>query len=225
MPRYIRLSYDISNKTPLYPGISPVSIKQEKGQRRGDSCNTYRISFSNHAGTHIDGPKHFFHTSRAIADYPIDAFVFERPHIIDCRKEAAGVIGKIDLERAIRLNNFDILIIKTGFSRYRESDKMRYAYRNPYLSPDAAEFLRNEYRNMKALGIDCISIASRVNREAGRKVHSILLGKGKRPGPVFIIEDMRIPGNVRKLDRVIAVPMLFKGIDSAPCNIIGIING
>ena len=222
MKRYIKLSYNISGDTPLYHGTPPVVIEKVKEISKGNSCNTYLITLLNHVGTHVDTPKHFFNLGRAISEYSIEELVFQKPLIVDCPKKINEVIEIDDIASLMSSTDADILLIRTGFYKYRKKDI--YCYKNPYLSPRAAEYLRENFSTLKAIGIDCISISSYGKRDMGKKAHKILLKKdGFKGCPVLIIEDLYLPYEIKKLDELIVSPVFIKGIDSAPCTVIGII--
>jgi kynurenine formamidase len=53
------LSYSLSENTPLFGNSKRLSLKADKRQQNGDSCNTMISSLPNHAGTHIDAPLTF----------------------------------------------------------------------------------------------------------------------------------------------------------------------
>jgi len=224
MKRHVKLSYTIGLKTPLYPGTPQVRIKKVKDQKKGDSCNTYFIAFSNHAGTHIDAPNHFFYNGRAIGKYSQDELIFHKPLLIDCKKDAGKIIEVDDLKRNIRTSGFDLLLIRTGFFKHRNKHNDLYCYKNPCIHPKAAKWLRTNHPHLKAIGIDCISVSSYANRELGRETHRIFLRNSAKRSPILIIEDIYIPYGVKKLDEVAVFPILIENIDSAPCAVIGILN-
>ena len=225
MKRYLRLSYDIGARTPLYPGTPQVVIEKVKEMDKNDLCNTYKVAFSNHTGTHIDAPNHFYNNGRRIGDYPPGDLVFSRPVIIDIPKEAGEAIEANDLIGRIGSKRPDALLIRTGFQKYREADAERYCFKNPYLSPESAAYLRKGLPGLRAIAVDCISISSHSNRDAGKETHKILL-KEEGPGrdAVLIIEDMYFPSGVGSIDELIVMPVFMEEIDSSPCTVIGIIN-
>lgn len=221
----MRLSYNISVDTPLYPETPPVVIEKVKEISKGNSCNTSLITLSNHAGTHVDTPRHFFDSGRTASEYSIEELVFQKPLIVDCPKKDNEVIKIDDFKSSMNFNDVDMLLIRTGFYKYRKDDIHAYCYKNPYLSPKTAEWIRNTHPKIKAIGIDCISIASYEERKIGKEVHKILLDSDKfKSSPVLIIEDLNLPYKVKKLDELIISPVFIEGIDSAPCTVIGIIN-
>lgn len=228
MRNYLKLSYNITADAPLYPGTDPVITKVSKAISMGDSCNTFVITFSNHIGTHIDVPKHFFESGRAISDYSLKELIFTKPLIIDCPKQTEEIIGIDDLEKAINSTDFDLLLIRTGFQKYRSDSNQNvenfdiYSCKNPCLSPKAAGWLRNNFSNIRAIGIDCISIASYAHRDLGRETHRVLLENTAKGSPVLIIEDLNLSNQINHFEEVIVAPLYIEDIDSAPCTVIGV---
>ena len=224
MRHYIKLSYDLGINTPLYPGTPPVSIKSTKSIGKGDSCNTSMITFSNHTGTHIDMPKHFIDSGRTVCDYSMEELVFKKPHIVDCLKGVEDIIEVGDLANSVIPPETDFLLIRTGFSGFRNADVHIYSYKNPCFSPQTAEWIRKNYPNIRAVGVDCISVSSRAHRDLGRETHKILLKEdGFKGEPVLIVEDLYIPSEINRLDELMVVPIFIESIDSAPCTVIGVV--
>lgn len=222
MKRYVRLSYDINVDTPLYPGTPPIIITPGKQISRGDSCNTSLVTISSHTGTHIDAPRHFIDSGRTINDYSQEELVFTKPLIIDCPKDAAEIIEADDLSMLNNSTQADLLLIRTGFHKYREKDIEAYCRRNPSLSAGAARWIRENFPNIRGIGIDCISVSSSANRKMGGETHRILLmNDGFDGAPVLIIEDMRLPLEIKKLREVMLLPLFVEGIDGTPCAVIG----
>jgi len=222
MKRYDRLSYEISPYMPLYPQTKQMTIESVKSIDAGDSCNTFNISFSNHSGTHVDAPRHFWQYGRSINDYTIDELVFKNPFLLDCPKGINEHIGVSDISRFLVGMTPDLILIRTGFSKHRNLHD-EYCYQNPYILSETAHWLRVNCSSVRGLGIDCISVASPSYREIGRETHRILLKENGFSGPaILIIEDMWLPENTR-YDEVIVSPMFIRDIDSAPCTVIGII--
>lgn len=222
MIKYIRFSYDMDIHMPLYPGTRPLQLKSEKSISRKDSCNTYRVAFSNHSGTHIDAPRHFYNSGRPIAEFRPEELIFDNPCIIDCAKKQNQPIEVKDLEPHLKPKS-TILLLRTGFSKFRK--KRIYCTSNPYISCITAEWLRRKLPNLRAIGIDCISVSSYANRNEGRLTHKILLRKdGYRRDPILIIEDLYLPHNIQSLSKVMVFPLYIKDVDSSPCTVVGVID-
>jgi len=90
------------------------------------------------------------------------------------------------------------------------------------LSADLAKGLRTNYQNIRALGVDVISITSRLHREEGRKAHREFLGGHYASEPFVLIEDMSLSNLTDYISQVIVLPLMIAGTDGAPCTIIAI---
>lgn len=221
--KYIRLSYEIDEHTPLYPGTPSFSFQRVRKIKDGDTCNTSLITLPNHGGTHVDAPRHFFDTGRSISEYKIEELIFGSPQLIDCQKGPEEIIGREDLEGKIP-KDCDLLLLRTGFYKHRNRDKRIYCFKNPSLSPDVAKWIRNNFHNVHAIGIDCISVSRYGLRDYGRETHRILLqANGFEGPPVLIVEDVDLSADIAGLKQVMVVPFYITGIDSAPCVVIGVL--
>ncbi len=223
MRRYIKLSYDIHEGMPVYPGTEVPVISKDKQIKNGDSCNTYSLRLSNHTGTHIDAPRHFFDNGQAIADYELNELVFKRPYLLDCPKDEGEAISVEDLSDRESLTECDLLLLRTGFQNKRQSDPDCYMHKGPFISPLAAEWIRKNLPNIRCIGIDCLSVSSYTERGLGKDTHQILLTDKQFSAPaVLILEDLRIPDEAGEADEIICLPLFISGVDSAPCTVIGV---
>jgi kynurenine formamidase len=207
---------------PVYPHTTSLQLKQEKNIETGNSCNTFVFTLSSHTGTHVDAPAHFYRDGKRISEYSIDELIFQKPVILNCPKEPREAISVSDLSSLRDNLDCDLVLLRTGFSQYRDKNTVRYCQQGPYLEPEAALWLRTQCAHIKALGIDAISVSSFANRDAGRKTHLTLLSESGFPSSaVLIIEDMLIPDGINDLIDVFVVPLFLNGIDSSPCTVIG----
>lgn len=222
MSHWIFLSWELHDNTPLYPGTRPVEIRPDRQIAAGDSCNTATLLTSNHAGTHLDTPRHFVADGQTLSDYAADDFVFSYPCLIDCPQAPGGIIGSEELAKKPIMATSDILLIRTGFQQYRTTQPEIYSQQGPCLSPEAALWLRSTFPAIRALGIDCISISSPLHREMGRAAHRALLEQRSDSGaPLLIIEDLRLPDDAGSLSELIVLPLRLQASDGAPCTVIG----
>jgi kynurenine formamidase len=218
MSRPVFLSYPFEKDFPVFGGRARVEASTVKDMDRGDSCNVYRLTLDNHWGTHIDAPNHFFREGRAVCDYPPEFFVFSHPFVIDVDLKEAEILGVTDTIRAIPLDT-DLVLFRSGWGRFRDEEK--YVKRNPGLSPDIGRFLRSCRPSVRAVGMDWISTSSFADRETGRLAHAAFLDPRGQGYPVLLIEDMLLPQNIVSFTEVIVAPLMVRGIDSAPCTVIG----
>lgn len=211
------LSYGIEKKTPLYGETPAPRMEVHTSISRGDSSNSFIITLHNHTSTHVDAPWHFTKSGKKIGDYRLDELIFEKTLVIDVKKGPGGWIGPEDM-RGAKLKDCDFIILRTGFGKHR-GDGI-YRTKNPGVSPEFFSFIRTKYPNVRGVGIDTVSIASRSDREKGRLAHRMAFEKKKGFGePLLIVEDMNLAPlkGGKKLARLIIVPIRIDGIDSAPC--------
>jgi kynurenine formamidase len=169
-----------------------------------------------HLGTHIDAPKHFDDSGRPIASYSVNDLIFNKPSVLDIVKESGEMILPKDLhqfEESISVS--DMLLLRTGFQKYREADPRKYATENPGVSTEAAKYLAG-FGGLRALGFDFISLSSVLHREEGRTAHRTLLA-GRN---FFIVEDMDLVNYHPDARRIIVAPLFIEGVDSTPCTVL-----
>jgi kynurenine formamidase len=215
---FILLSHKLSEDTPAFADGPSLRISPIKEITSGGSSNSYTLTFPNHLGTHMDAPLHFDASGRPIADYEIEELVFENPVILDIPKGDSELIAESELRDATDdLSDADLLLLRTGFEQYRDTDPVRYSTRNPAISPDAAAYVRNELPSVIAICLDTISASAVQHREEGRETHRTLLSSRD----FFIIEDAALSRYSEDIQRVLAIPLYIVGVDSAPCTLLG----
>jgi kynurenine formamidase len=215
----IQLSYNLSEHTPFYASLPKPQLKQLYDLAKGDTCNSFYLTTSNHAGTHVDAPRHFHPRGRAITGYEIQEFVFDHIAVVDAALQDRELIEVRHLETALADTpaTIDMLLLRTGFGRNRH-DERRYMDNGPGFGPDAADYLMARFTKLRAIAMDFASVSSLAHEEAGAEAHRVFLGCGKyAERPVLLVEDARLPGDLPPLDRVFVIPWLFEGLDSAPC--------
>ena len=216
----IALSYPLTRDAPYPDGGRPLRISGAGRMADGDISNSSMVEFWNHIGTHMDGPGHVLAGSGDVANYaPASGLFFCRSHVLDVPCENDRLITAFDLEAAeAALTDCDLLLIRTGFAKYRRSEAERYAGRNPGIDMSAAQYVVERYSSVQCIGIDTISFAAAAYVQEGIAAHRILLGR--RP-PILLIEDMNLAHDLEHLKRVMVVPLLIEGLDSCPCVVIG----
>ncbi|HCD38255.1 MAG TPA: hypothetical protein DEQ77_05985 [Candidatus Omnitrophica bacterium] len=94
------------------------------------------VCMSSYSGTHIDAPRHFFNSGKAIDRYSDKELHFRRPLIIDCLKDPDEGISIDDIKNGIGRKVPDALLIRTGFSRLRQRNA-------PYIVTGSRIYFRN----------------------------------------------------------------------------------
>ena len=216
---WVRLSHVLGDDTPAYGGGKGLAIDIVKSMNLGDTCNSVDITLSNHLGSHVDSPRHFVKDGATITDFLISEWVFEKPYVVDIPAIEDEVITVSHFEKALDEGcDADLLLVRTGFESRRNTKS--YWAEAPAFDPVLAEYLSLKIPSFKAIGLDSISISSLSHREMGREAHQAFLRRGIR-----IFEDLSmtsIPQEI-SLKVVIALPLLIKDVDGAPCTIIGLL--
>lgn len=211
----IPISYPLTRNTPLYPNTPAPVINPLRSIEQGDSANTSTITLSNHSGTHVDAPSHFFTSGKTISEILSADTPFSPAYCIDLPCTLSREIGISDLEGSISyLKNADAILIKTGWHLVRFEDPDRYCHDHPWISPELPQFLRDNCPRLRLFGIDQISVSSIFHRDAGRECHrNFLDGKG----PIFILEDINLSGiRVKESFSLHIYPIILENIDGVP---------
>ena len=217
MKRVVYLSHFLSGETPLYGGEKSIQVINKTSIKHGDTANTLNLVLPNHAGTHVDVPYHFFTEGKKLSDFDASFWVFYYPQIVDVPSGDGYLVTYDDIAENIS-EKTDLLLIRTGYERYR--NKPRYWQKIPGLAPDLAIGLRSNYKDLRAVGVDTISITSRLHRATGRDAHRAFLESNHNGCPIIIIEDMKLSNYSCMFKQVIVLPLLIKDSDGAPCTIL-----
>lgn len=230
---WIDLTHSFSEQTLYWPTASPFKLTTEfKGEtEKGYHYEANAYSASEHGGTHLDAPIHFYDDRWTSDQVPLTRTMGEAA-VVDVSAKAEKnpdyqvTIADIEAHEAAhgKLPPGAILLLNTGWAK-RWPDAERYlgtAQRGPEavallhfpgLHPDAATWLV-ENRDIKAVGLDTPSID--YGQSTLFESHRILF---KANIPAF--------ENVAALDRlpprgalVIALPMKIAGGSGGPARII-----
>jgi len=213
----IRLSHELRENTPAYPGTPAIRIRPLKQIPAGDSSNTYLVELPNHIGTHIDTPNHFDLRGRKISEFTIDELVFQKPLLVDIKKGAGELFTAEDFQPfRDRIAQSDFLLIRTGFEKHRTREPDSYSRKNPGFSAEAAKHIVEQFPRLRGMGFDVISLSSVEHREEGRAAHRHLLVTRD----FVIVEDMRLSELTDSPKRVFVVPLFLDGVDGMPCTVI-----
>jgi len=222
----VELSYLIGergDKEPLLVlGLSKVKVipRSRFGDGQGKSNQTSILEMSSHNGTHIDTGWHVIPDGKKINDFNISDFVFDKPTLIECRKENLEKINREDLEpHAEALKNCDLLFVYTGFSKYRSPDPKRYVLQSPAFSVEGAQYIVDNFNNIRCIGMDFMGAENiPEGRKTGWPVHKVLLGNNRN---FFHIEDMNLASVVgKKIKRVYVAPLRMVDLEASPVTVI-----
>lgn len=216
------LSHQIGKKIPVYGQKDQhLLLNKVRSISRGDSCNVFAIGMENHWGTHVDCPRHFFKGGKKVAQYDAEYWYFEHPQIISVFLREGELLKKSHLPTSIQKKT-DLLLFKSGWQRLR--GKNEYCTKNPGIDPTMATYLSEGFPNLRALGLDWISVSSYLKREVGLETHRIFLRDSRKRHPILLIEDMDLRKASKKLKEVWVAPIRMDTIDSSPCTVFGVFN-
>jgi arylformamidase len=215
------LSFTLTENAPAPGGRAALHIQVDETLDMGKPGNTYYYTAWNHAGTHMDAPGHMLAGGHVATDVDINDLVFTHVVSVDVPKGDDDLVMAKDMEPyASRLADCDLLLLRTGFTQFRSTAPLRYRDHNPGLSVDVAEYLAGpRFPQLRAIGIDAISMAAAAKVEEGIAAHKILFS-GRHKSPIYLIEDMNVPASLNDVRRVIVVPLYIMGLDSCPCTIL-----
>lgn len=215
------LSFSLSATTPAPGARTPLRLQVDESIEQGHLGNTFYYTAWNHAGTHIDAPAHMLRAGKPITDFQIHDFIYEYPCVVDVPKGDSELITSMDLQPYEEIiAKCDLLLLRTGFTRYRATDPVRYRDQNPGLSTDVASYLNStRFPLLRAIGIDTISMAATTHVLEGVQAHKILFAR-EDGSSVFLIEDVDLTSDLTRLRRVFVVPLFIEGLDSSQCTII-----
>ncbi len=214
---FLLLSHFIDNLTPTYGNRDKFVADEVSDIVKGASANSSKWIFeTNHLGTHIDMPRHFFEDGKTLTDFPPHFWISEKVQIIEVSCEEAKLITPTDLKETIQ-DNIDTLIIKTNFEKFRESEK--YWNDNPGLSEEFGYWIRKNRPLIKIVGFDFISLTSWKYRAEGKLAHKAFLTSHAEGNPVCIIEDMALKNCPQKIIKLIVAPVFVKNANGAPVTV------
>lgn len=218
---YQRLSHTLRVGDRGFPDAPTMRIEPFESMKKGEQLNTYNVTLFDHFGTHMDGPFHFNENGIMLFEEDLSTFISESPLLVDIPKGKGEFVEPEDLKPFEKqIETADMLFIRSGFECLRQKDNRAYANEGPAVSSRAAQWLTQGFPNLKAIGMDWISLTSPLHAEDGVKAHQIMLGKfGAKP--ILIIEDIALQDvQAERLKRVFVMPLFIEGIDSAPVTIL-----
>jgi len=211
MNRLVDLSHVIEDGMITYKGLpAPVIcdyLSREDSKRNyevGTEFQIGKIEMVSNTGTYVDCPFHRYAEGQDLSEVTLERFA-----------ELEGILVKVDLQNGdgIGKNVFEglnlkgkAILVNTNWSRHWRTDA--YFENHPFLTEDAAVFLRDE--GVKLVGIDSHNIDD--TRTRSRPVHTILLKSG-----ILIVEHLCNLDEIPEGKFVFsAVPPKFKGVGTFP---------
>jgi kynurenine formamidase len=228
----IYLNHILAENTPLYGNGGSVELKRTHLIAQNSASNNTALAFSAHAGTHIDAPYHFDATGMTLDKFEADFWICHEPYLMECHALPDEIITLEKYEKKFENipEKTDILLLKTGFEKYREawisSGNLTYITNNPGIHPELGLWLRQN-RKIKMIGFDFISLSGYQNRPLGRVAHRAFLSvepdgwdSSFNYQPILIIEDMKLIDLKSSPQKIIVSPLIFAQADGAPVTVL-----
>lgn len=197
---YFDISVSLSPSLPVYPGDPPVEIQPVGDVAKGDPVTLSRITMSNHAGTHLDAPRHIAAGGTTVDELPLSLLI-GRAKVVELPR--VKEIGRRELSRH-GIRGESRILLKTPNSALWDRPDFSEDY--AYISAEGAEYLAEA--GVKLVGIDYLSV-DRFN--GGDIAHRILLGHG-----IAIVEGLDLRQVMPGVYELICLPLKLKDADGAP---------
>lgn len=209
MSNYVLLSHVLCKNTPSYGNRDKVIIRVNSSIKGGETANSSCLILSNnHIGTHLDVPRHFSDSGKKTTDYPIGDYVFDSCQLVDLPRHKACLLQPSDFEPLAIRKDVELLLIRTGFEAQRGEDA--YWNDNPGLSPELADYFRENYPCLRCVGFDFISVTSWKYRAEGRLAHKAFLAPENGRREIWAIEDMSLVNAPTTFKKVFVSPLLVE---------------
>jgi kynurenine formamidase len=218
----ILLSHILDSDTPTYGNRDKFIVEETSSIADGASANSSKWTFTtNHIGTHIDLPKHFFDNGQTVTDVPLGFWYSEKVQLIDVPCSTAKLIEIDDIHDEIELGT-EILLIRTGYERFRKHEK--YWNDNPGLSAGFGKWLKANRPNIHIVGFDFISLTSWKHKTAGKMAHHEFLNDTEINKPISIVEDMSLENITGRLINILISPIMVMGGNGSTVTVFANIN-
>jgi len=220
MVHYIWLSHPLGLKDPRPPAIPPPRLSEFLTVAK-DGASVHVLRVASHTGTHVDAPRHVVEDGLAITDFAPEEFVFTHPVVIDLPLWDCEIVMPEHLApHAERLGKADLALFRFNYARVRVMEPKRFSERSPGFGVESARWLRGACPGLRAVGMDVPSLACIAHLDRTMAAHNELLGGERRR--FLVIEDMDLGRDLWGMNEVRLSPWLVKGMDSAPCSVVGL---
>jgi arylformamidase len=206
--KVIDISWPISESMTEYKDGKSVKFTPTKSIE----CNTsreWKVSMSNHIGTHVDVAAHFLATGQTIDKIDLQGLV--GPCRVLDLTSVTDKIMPVDLE-PLGICPGEIIVLKTTNSFREPTDRFSYSF--VYIDQLAAQYLAMQ--KIKALGFDYLGIE---RNQPNHETHKAFMQFN-----IPIVEGLRLGAVSAGNYFFCCLPLHFIGLDAAPARAILIKN-
>ena len=169
-PKIIDLSRELYHRSPAHPFHPPVVITPWDTHQPKQAGNTvlrsssFAISFSDHAGTHVDAPKHFDPRPGALSvdQMPLEDFYTSGICLDLSHAPLKAAISVKEMEDALAKSGLDIqqgdtVLLYMAYNKRVSFDDPRWQHDFPGLALESVHWLAD--RGCKMFGVEAVSPA------------------------------------------------------------------
>lgn len=199
----IDVTRTISNRSPNWPGDTPVKYELVARMSDGDSVNVGAISMSTHTGTHVDAPWHYDDAGLKLHQVPLETWVGPCLVVdaIGASSLGPGLLESVDLEGVSKV------IFKTG----QPDEWTVFPQQWPVVDPSLPPFLAA--RGITLIGTDAPSADALTSKDLPGH-------KALAQANVCILESLALEKVQPGRYRLVCLPLHLHGADGAPARTI-----
>ncbi len=203
--KFVDLSWDITEKTPIYPGDPEPKIEVATTIEK-EGYNLSSVLVGTQTGTHVDAPYHFINSGETIENMELDFFFGEAVVVKVTGKEKNTPIVMEDVEPyREKITSGKIVLFNTNWYKKLGTEEF---FEHPYISKEVAEYLIES--GVRFLCIDTINADQTGGTEF--PVHDLFAEKR-----LMIGENMAYFDKIDFENVVIAAfPLKIVGTDGSP---------
>ena len=205
----IDITLPVSSDLCPWPGDPPIEVLPDASMEAGDPCNTSRLTFGSHTGTHVDAPWHFLPDGTPLDQIALDrwcgpCFVAHVP--AEVRRIMPDHLGDAGIPEGTRR-----LLLRTANSaRWDRPRPWHFDASYAGVGMEAARWIVEH--GIQLIGIDYLSIEP--YDEPDHQVHRHLLGND-----VLIIEGLDLRAVAPGHYELMCLPLRLARGDGAPARV------
>ncbi len=203
--KWMDVTWKIHPRMTMWPGSSQPVFERTSTHEK-DGLQSSHVSFSAHAGTHIDAPRHFIPGGATIDEIPVE--ILAGPCLL-LDVSGCSLIEPSHLA-TVEWKGIERVVFRTDNSALPMEGDFQEKY--TALSLEAAKYLIE--RGIKLVGIDYLSI-EKYEPDSDFAVHKALLGAG-----VVIVEGLKLKDLAPGRYYLMALPLLLEGSDGSPARVL-----
>jgi len=217
----VDLSHTIEEGMPVYP-THPQYFHMR--WHTGDPANLYQLLISEHAGTHLDCPAHFYGENAdshriSLESVPVELFInravkLDFPDLEGTRQLSADDIRAWEASNQ-RLKEGDAVVFHFGWDRkwHTLPEGKPFLESWPGITGDCANYLAD--RQIRLAATDCLGIDGSATTDLG--THFNLLKNG-----ILIVENLKNLDKVPPVFLLITLPLKIKDGTGCPVRAVAI---